>query len=116
MKELFNEKSIKIRIYTAIEAIDDPYEQNVIITELPSLAISAIVTDISPTSAAWKMGGLETQKTKQIIIEKKYRSLLENSYKILVSGELFEGWRISGKMQMIEEGEYLTFYCYILKI
>jgi len=115
MEELFREKSQKIRIYLATSTIDDPYEKNVKLKELNPFPIRAIVTDLTASSAQWKMIGIVADKSKEIIIEKKYRSLIEKSYKIEVNGDYYNGWRVSGRMQIREEGDYCRIYIYIKK-
>lgn len=115
MEELFREKSQKIRIYLATETIDDPYEKNVKLKELNPLPIRAIVTDLTASSAQWKMIGIVADKAKEIIVEKKYRSLIEKSYKIEVNGDFYNGWKINGRLQIREEGNYLRCYIYIKK-
>lgn len=116
MEELFREKSQKIRIYLATETIDDPYEKNVKLKELNPLPIRAIVTDLTASSAQWKMIGIVADKAKEIIVEKKYRSLIEKSYKIEVDGDFYNGWKMNGRMQIREEGNYCRIYIYIKKV
>jgi len=115
LNEFFKEHAKTIRIYLAIETVDDPFEKNVSLTQLNSLPIKAIVSDISPTSAIWKMPGISSEKTKEIIIKKKYENLLKQSQLIEIDKELFEGWRINGRLSYRIEGNYLRAYCYIKK-
>ena len=115
MDKLFRDQSRNIRIYLALETIDDPYEKNVSLTDLNPLPIKAIVTDLTTSTAQWKMAGLVVDKAKEIIVQKKYRSLLEKSHKIEVDGELYNGWKVNGRMQIREEGNYLRCYIYIKK-
>ena len=116
MKELFKNHYKKIRIYFATETVDDPFEKNKIKTELPSLPIKAIVTDLTASQSQYKMIGIVADKSKEIIVEKKYRSLIEKSEKIEIDSEFYQGWKISGRMQIREIGEYLRVYVYINKI
>jgi len=115
MEELFREKSKTIRIYLGREVETDPYEHTTEVTMLNPLPIKAIVTDLTASSAQWKMVGIIVDKAKEIIIEKKYRSLIEKSYKIEVDGDLFQGWKMNGRMQIREEGDYCRIYIYIKK-
>lgn len=115
MEHLFKEYARHIKIYLATEALLDPFEKNVKLTHLNSLPIKAIVTDLTASQAQWKMLGIVTDKAKEIIIEKKYRSLIEQSALIEVDGELYNGWKVNHKMQIREEGDYLRIYIYIKK-
>lgn len=115
MEQVFREHSRYIRIYVAKETIVDPIEKNVELTEFNPYPIKAIVADLTFAQAQWKIPGVTVDKTKEIIIEKKNRSLLELSQKIEVDGEFYEGWRVNGKMQIREEGNYLKVYIYYRK-
>lgn len=112
LKDLFQEWSQKIRIYLVKTDILDPYEKNIEITELPSLPIPAIVNDLSFSKIQWTLAGIITNSAKEIYVEKKYRNLIENSYKIEINNEYYEGYRINAKMAIKEEGDYLRIYAY----
>lgn len=112
MEELFKEKSQTIKIYMARETETDPFEHTKEITELPPLPIKAIITDLVVSQIQWKMPGIIADKAKEIIVQKKYRSLLEKSYKIEVDSEYYDGWKVNGKMQIREEGNYCRVYIY----
>jgi len=115
LNEFFRNVGKTIRIIIATETIQDPFEKNVVFTELPSIPIKAIITDIIASQSQWKMPGITTEKAKEIIIKKKHRTLLEQSYKIEVNGEFYEGWKVHGRMQIREEGDFLRVYIYIRK-
>ena len=115
MEKLFKEKSQKIRIYLGTEVETDPFEHTVETTMLNPFPIKAIVTDLTASSAQWKMVGIVVDKAKEIIIEKKYRSLLEKSHKIEIDGDFYNGWNVNGRMQIREEGNYCRIYIYIKK-
>jgi hypothetical protein len=112
MEELFREWSQRIKIYLAKIDVEDPYEKNTKIVELPSIPISAIVNDLSFSRIQWVMSGIITSQAKEIYVEKKHKNLIENCYKIEINGEFFEGFRINNKMAIKEEGSYLRIYCY----
>ena len=118
MEELFNcEHSKIIKIYVGNETTIDPFEKNVEVTMLNPIPIRGIVTDLTTTTAQWKMPGIVADKAKEIIIPKRYRNLLEMSQKIQVQDDddYYEGWRQNSKMQIREEGEYLRIYIYVKK-
>ena len=115
MKELFKEQSEKILFYLGIEVDEDCFEHNVTVTELPPLPVSGIVTDLIFSQINWKMPGLITNKAKEIVIEKKYKFILEQSVKIKILGEseYYYGWKVDGKLQYRVEGAYLRAYIYV---
>jgi len=115
MDNLFNELSQKILVYLATIVQQDPYEKNTVNTCLNPLPIKAIVTDLIGSQISWKMPSINTDKAKEIIIEKKYRTLIEHSYKIKVDNDYYQGWKINSKMQIREEQGYLRIYIYIKK-
>lgn len=115
MDSIFREHSQKILIYLATTTLQDPYEKNVSKSYLNSLPISAIVTDLLASQASWKLPGITTDKTKEIIIEKKHENLLKMSYKIKIDDDYYQGWKVNGKLQYRTEGEYIRAYVYIKK-
>jgi hypothetical protein len=115
LNDFFPEHSQKIRIHLATEVDQDPYEHNVEFEEITSIPIEAIVTDIIASQVNWKMPGIFTEKAKEIITRKKYRNLIEQSYKIEIEKEFYYGWKVNGRMQIREEGDFLRVYVYIRK-
>lgn len=112
-EKLFNcDNSTTIRIYLAKETIIDPYEKNVEITLLNPIPIKAIVVDLTATQASYKMPGIKVSRVKEVITYKKYRSLIEQSHKIEIDSEDYEGWRENGRMQIREEHEIIRIYVY----
>lgn len=106
-----------IQMYLGIESIDDPFEKNVISTNLNPLPIRALITDFTASKAQWVMPGIKVSRIKEIYIPKRYRTVLENSQKIEMINsdgavESYEGYRENGKMQIREEGSYLRVYVY----
>ncbi len=112
MKELFREHAINIRIFYGKETETDPFEHTVELTELPSLPIKAIVTDLTTTQAAYKMIGIQINKAKEIIIEKKFESFLLLSQKIKIGDTYYKGWKVNGQLQYRIEENYLRAYVY----
>jgi len=112
MEELFREMSQRIQIYLSVPSQEDPFEKNETLSELPSLPISAIVSDLGFGKIKWQMDGVSTDDAKELIIEKKNKTLLEQCYKIEIDSILYEGYKVLGKMQIKTEGEYCRIYCY----
>jgi hypothetical protein len=115
LNEFFRDASQYIRIILASEIEADPFEHNVELTELPSVPIRAIVSDVSPASAIWKMPGISVEKMKEIIIKKHHENLLLQSYKIEINGETYHGWRINGRLSYRIEEDFIRAYVYIKK-
>jgi hypothetical protein len=115
MNEFFRDASQMIRVIIATEIEADPFEHNVDLTELPSIPIRAIVSDVSPASAIWKMPGISVEKMKEIIIKKHHENLLLQSYKIEINGEAYHGWRINGRLSYRIEEDFIRAYVYIKK-
>lgn len=120
MEDFFREQSEDIKIYTGKETVSDPYEKNATVSLFNPLFICAIVSDLIFSQISWKLPGIITDKAKEIMIDKKHRTLLEKSQKISVIENNtwidFEGWRINGKMQIREEGDYVRAYIYSKKL
>jgi hypothetical protein len=103
-----------INIYLGKETIQDPYEQNVTVVYNNPLPIIAIVTDLTASQAMWKMPGIEVSKIKEVFIKDKYQSLIELSQKIEIQGDMYEGWRVNGKLQSRRmAGNVVKLYVYI---
>lgn len=100
MEVLFKESSEKILVYTSVETVLDPEDLNVAHEVLNSLPIDAIVTDISGSSMSYKTNGIIQEDSKEIIIEKKHRPLVELSYKITVDSIDYQGYKINGIMSI----------------
>jgi len=116
MDDIFKEHSKCIRIYIGHEVEIDPYEHNTEVSLLSPTNIKGIITDLTATQANWKMPGIKFSQVKDLLIEKKHRRLLELSQKIELQDGMdivsYEGWRVNGRMQIREEGNYLRVYIY----
>ncbi len=115
INDFFAEASETIRFHFSSETVIDPYEKNTEVTNIGSLPIKAIVSDISPASAIWKMPGIATDKTKQIIFKKKYETTLKASQKIEINKEFYYGWKINSRLSYRIEGDFIRAYVYIKK-
>lgn len=103
-----------IKVYTGKETLLDKYEQDVTVTYNNPVPIIAIVTDLTAAQANWKMPGIQVTKIKEIYVYSKYRPLIELSQKIEIQGEMYEGWKVNGKMQIRAlAGNVLRVYVYI---
>lgn len=115
---VFEEQAENIRIILGTETQDDPFEKSVSLSYLNGKPIRAIVNDITFAKAQWAMPGITTNCSKEIILKKKYRPLLELSQKIKIQDDdnEYEGWRQNSKMQIRQEGQYLRAYIYIKNV
>jgi len=113
VEDFFREYSQFIRAYRAITVIEDPLEKNVSVTYLPPIAVKALIKDLIASQISWKIPGISTDKAVEIIIQKRDRSIIENSYKIEINGEIYESWKSNGKMQIRTLGDYCRIYCYL---
>ena len=116
MEELFREQAQRIKIYLSKEIQIDPHEKNTEITYLPPLAISAVVSDLSFSKIQWTLIGITTNSAKEVLVEKKNKSLLEQSSKIEIENTSYEGYRINGKMAIKTEGNYIRVYIYLKQV
>lgn len=113
LKELFRVQGQFIRIYPATEIIQDPFEKNVEFTTLKPIKIEALVQDLVASQIAWKMPGIKTSRVKEIVIDQRHISLIEQSHQIRVDDETtYEGWRENGKLQIRKEGTYARLLIY----
>ena len=113
MLDFFQENKECIKIYTGKETIEDPFEKNVSVSLSNGIPIDALVgDDLISSQIQWKIPGINTANAKEIYIEKRNRSLLEQSQKIKIRGQYYEGWRVNGRMQIREEGDLLRVYVY----
>jgi len=115
LDEIFKEKAECVKIYCGVETVQDKFEKNVEVTLLNPQSIKAIITDVSPASSVWKMPGIISEKTKQIIFKKKYLNLIKASQKIKCKGDFYYGYRINGRLNYVEEEDYIRCYIYIKK-
>ena len=113
---MFKELAVPIKIYIGTETEDDPYEKNVTETLLTPIPIKALVTDLSNTKVQYAMPGIETSKSKEIIIRKIHKDMLVMSRKIKIDGDFYEGWKVSGRLQFRTEGSFIRAYVYIKKV
>lgn len=112
MDELFKEEAIAIRIFYGKEVELDPFDKNTKLIEFPSLPVKALCSDLIASQASWKLPGININKAKQIIIEKKFESFFLLSQRIRIGDTDYQGWRVNGSLQYRIEDNYLRAYIY----
>ncbi len=112
LKELFKHNAKTIKVYFAQEVLVDPYEDEKELKYLQPVGIKALVSDLTFAQAQYKLPGINAEKSKEIIVHKKYHSLIERSYKIEIDGEFYYSWKVNGKCQIRQEGDYIRLYVY----
>ena len=112
MDNIFRDYSEKILIYLSVTSTDDPYEKQTTEDLLNSVPIRAIVSDYSFEKVRWSMPSISTDSVKEILVEYKHKSLIEQSYRISIDGENYQGYKINGKLSFRKEGSYMRVLCY----
>ena len=114
MNEFFRSQSQTILIYSAIISTADPYKENKTVSYLNPIAIKAIVTDLVMSQIVWKLPGIKTSKAKEVLIEKRNNSLIEQSYKIEIDSETYYAWKDNAgeNIQKRKEGDYYRILVY----
>ena len=115
LHELIRNNGKIIDFYLAREEMDDPFEKNVSVTLINPIPVKGLVTDLTTSKVQWTMVGIVTNKAKEIIIESRYKDLLEQSQKIKIDNEYYVGYRQNGQLQYRIEGSYIRAYIYIKK-
>jgi hypothetical protein len=115
IKDLIESEGQWIKFFLAKEVLEDDLEGTKTLKYLNPLPVKAIVNDLSLSKITWNIVGVSTDKAKEIIIDKKWKTLLEKSHKILIDNEYYQGWRSNGKLQFKETGNIITAYVYIKK-
>ena len=113
MEQIFRDFSEKILVYCSITSVDDPYEQQTTEDMLNSVPISAIVSDYSFEKVRWSMPSISVDKVKEILVEYKQKPLIEQSYRIRIDSDNYQGYKINGKLQYRKEGNFMRVLIYI---
>ena len=119
MQKLFKDVSKRIKVYPGIVSTTDPYEGTKSISYLNPIPISALVWDLSPSKIQWSLQGLNTDKAKKVMVLKQHRALVEMSCKFQVLNDgtdFYEGWLLDGRLNILEEGDFIIFVIYIKKV
>ena len=113
LRDLINQEGQWIQIVLGKEIITDPEEDSKKVIFNNPIPIKALVSDLTSSQTHWKIYGIETQQGKEIVVDSKYRNLIEMSQKIIIGNIDFTGWRDDlGKLQIRQDGSYLRIYAY----
>jgi hypothetical protein len=112
LDQLFNLKSEAILVYLGKEYIADPNRKNVEVTEFKPVVIRALVFPLTPTSAFYKMRGIEVNRALELIIHKRHLNELTLCQHIDYDGISYYGWKKNNKMVYRKEGAYYRVLVY----
>ena len=99
-----------LHVYAAKETVLDPYEKNRSKNYLNPLPIKALIRNISVEALKWSYYGNIPIGSKEIICEKKYKSLLLTADKIKIGENYFKCYHDDQKgFGMIERQDYCIF-------
>ena len=106
---LIKENGQNIRVYVATETDNDPNYDDKTVSMLNSKPVRALVSQVGHTSSQWRMPGIKASKVMELTCNKKYKSLIEKSRKMVIDGTTYYGWKPSqgSKIQYKEAGDYL---------
>lgn len=116
LRGLFKKKAKRILVYISRETLADPFEKNVNLTTLNPIPLPALVSDLLSDKTMWKMYGVQPNRARKLVLEKRYREIIEMSSKIKVDGDSTEyvGWKdyAGNQIQIKEDGDYIILYIY----
>lgn len=96
-------KLSKIKIFNAIETVDDPYEKTKTLTYLNPTVIRGYITPLSFSSLKWKYYGQLPMGSIQILIEKKHINNIKSANKIEIDDNQYKTYKDSDKGFAIKE-------------
>jgi hypothetical protein len=98
----------KIIVYPGQETQATNYDSSSV-TMLNPITIRGLVSSISFEALRWKYFGVLPSGSKQVIIEKRYKSLLMNAFKIKIGEEHYKCYKDDSKGFAIKESsEYVV--------
>lgn len=113
LDDLFSEISQTVLVFIGKEIKDDPEEESKTTTTFNPVPIQAIVTDLTSEQMKWKGFGIETGAGKELLMESKHKTLIQQSQKIVIDNIEYLGWRDNfGQTQIRTDGNYLRIYIY----
>jgi len=99
----------KILVYPSVKVENDPYEKTKDITFLNPLTILGYVRNVSTEALTWKYYGNMPIGSKEILCEKKYKTLLTTADKIKIGDEFFKVYHDDSKgFGIISRADYLV--------
>jgi len=113
LDNLFCEIGETILIYIGQEIIEDVEENSKNIILFNPIPVQAIVTDLTSEQMKWKGFGIETSAGKELFMDVKYKTLIQQSQKIEIDNIEYLGWRDNlGQTQIRQDGNYIRLYVY----
>lgn len=113
LDDLFSEIGQTVLIFIGKEIIADVEENDKTVITYNPIPIQAIVTDLTSEQMKWKGFGIETSAGKELFMDVKYKTLIQQSQKILIDNIEYLGWRDNlGQTQIRQDGNYIRLYVY----
>jgi hypothetical protein len=99
-----------IYVFGMTQVSQDPYEKNTKRTFDNPIPVKGLIKDISFSGLVWKLQGLKEVGAKELIVEKKYRTLFETCGKILIDSKEYAVYQdgVSKQFQILERKDYLV--------
>ncbi len=110
LTDLLNNEGQNIKIYFSSETVVDPNYQIKERVLTGSMNVRGLVSDLSYAKAIWRMPGIKSEITKEIITQYKFKSYFLKSEKIEIDGETFYGYKPANgnKIQIKRMGDYMS--------
>ena len=105
----FNDHLQIIFLYPAQETENDSYEHTTSKIFLNPIPVKALVKDYKPEALRWKFTGTLPMGSKEIICEKKYKTLFKIAHKIKINDDYFKVYSDDEKgFGIIEREDYIV--------
>lgn len=113
LDDLFNVIGQTIWVVFGKEISQDPEENDKLIKPFNKIPIQAIISDLGASSTSFKMPGLGAIQSKDLLIDNKYKNMIENSVKFIIENNEYYGYKDNdSRLQIRNEGNYCRIYVY----
>lgn len=105
-------KLSKVKVYTAVNAIDDPFENNEKEELLNPITVKSVVSQIGFSSLRWKFFGNLPTGSIQIICEPKYLNLFSLANKVMYNDNNYYVYKDGSKnSHILVREDYIVVIC-----
>jgi hypothetical protein len=113
LRELIRQEGKKIYIYISKSVKQDPEEEDTKDICFNPCVITGLFNELTSSQMTWKTTGTAPTQGGEIVVDKKYRTMLECAFKIVIDSVTYVGWKDNqGKTQIRQEGNYIRHYVY----